>query len=119
MTPEPKIRRKLRLTPITLSTATEVATTLRWDDVAGGALRMGTSSTNVTTLQIWASESLGGTFGRLYDAAGAAADVVLSASSTQPRVYALPDAAYGCGAIKVVSVSTNSTSAQCIVIAKT
>ena len=33
-----KIRRKYKSLPITLTTATASATTLRWDDVAGGAL---------------------------------------------------------------------------------
>jgi hypothetical protein len=116
---EPKIRRKFKAIPITLSTATQIATTLRWDDVAGGTLEMGTSSTNVTTLQIWASDAVDGTFGRLYKTDGSAADLTLSPSSTQARVYALPDETYGCGAIKVVSVSTNSTSASCIVTLKT
>lgn len=116
---EPKIRRKFKAVPITLSTSTAVATTLRWDDVAGGALEMGTSSTNVTTLQVWASDSVTGPFGRLHKTDGSAADITLSASSTQPRVYALPDETYGCGAIKIVSVSTNSTSASCIVMLKT
>lgn len=116
---EPKIRRKFKSVPVTLSTATQIATTLRWDDIAGGTLLMGTSSTNVTTLQIWASDTVEGTFGRLYKADGSAADLTLSASSTQPRIYALPDEVYGCGAIKVVSVSTNSTSATCIVTLKT
>jgi hypothetical protein len=116
---EPKIRRKFKAIPITLSTATQIATTLRWDDVAGGTLEMGTSSTNVTTLQIWASDAVDGTFGRLYKTDGSAADLTLSPSSTQARVYALPDETYGCGAIKVVSVSTNSTAAVCIVTMKT
>jgi hypothetical protein len=117
--PEPKIRRKYKAIPITLSTSTAIATTLRWDDVAGGALEMGTSSTNVTTLQVWASDSEVGTFGRLYKVDGSAADITLSPSTTQARIYALPDETYGCGAIKIVSVSTNSTSASCIVMMKT
>jgi hypothetical protein len=117
--PEPKIRRKFKAIPITLSTSTAIATTLRWDDVAGGTLEMGTSSTNVTTLQVWASDAVEGTFGRLYKVDGSAADITLSPSTTQARVYALPDETYGCGAIKIVSVSTNSTSASCIVTMKT
>ena len=49
---EPKIRRKFKSLPVSLSTATQVTTTLRWDDVAGGALLMGTVSTNASTLQL-------------------------------------------------------------------
>jgi hypothetical protein len=116
---EPKIRRKFKSVPITLSTASAVATTLRWDDIAGGALLMGTSSTNVTTLNIWASDRVDGTFGRLRKVDGSAADLTLSASSTEPRIYALPDETYGCGAIKIVSASTNSTATQCVVLLKT
>jgi hypothetical protein len=116
---EPKIRRKFKSVPITLSTATQIATTLRWDDVAGGAILMGTSSTNVTTLQLWASDRIDGSFGRLRKVDGSAAEITLSASSTEPRIYALPDETYGCGAIKIVSASTNSTSSSCVVLLKT
>ena len=116
---EPKIRRKFKAIPVTLSTSTSVATTIRWDDVAGGALEMGTVSTSATTLQLWASDSATGEFGRLYKVDGSAADITLSPSTTQPRVYALPDETYGCGAIKLVSATTNSTSASCIVMLKT
>jgi hypothetical protein len=116
---EPKIRRKFKAIPITLSTSTAIATTLRWDDVAGGTLEMGTVSTAATTLQLWASDAPTGAFGRLYKVDGSAADLTLAPSTTEPRVYALPDETYGCGAIKLVSVSTNSTAAVCIVTMKT
>lgn len=116
---EPKIRRKFKSLAITLSTATQVATTLRWDDVAGGCLLMGTVSTNATTIQLWGSTSTAGDFGRVYDSSGSAADITLSPSLTQPRVYAIPDAAYACGAIKLVAGTTNSTAAICSVMLKT
>ena len=115
---EPKIRRKFKAIGITLSTSTAGATTLRWDDVAGGALEMGTVSTAATTIQVWASDAPTGAFGRLYKVDGSAADLTLSPSSTEPRVYALPDETYGCGAIKLVSATTNSTAAICIVTMK-
>jgi len=116
---EPKIRRKFKAVGITLSTATASATTLRWDDVAGGTLEMGTVSTAATTIQVWASEATAGSFGRLYDSSGAAADITLSPSTTESRVYALPDACYGAGAIKLVAGSTAATAAVCIVTMKT
>lgn len=116
---DPKIRRKFKAVPITLSTATQVATTLRWDDVAGGALEIGTMSTAATTLQVWASDNLTGPFYRLRKVDGSAADITLSPSTTQGAVYALPDETYGCGAIKLVSVTTNSTSAIAVVMLKT
>lgn len=116
---EPKIRRKFKAVSVTLSTATAAATTLRWDDVAGGTLEMGTVSTAATTIQVWASEATAGAFGRLYDSSGAAADITLSPSTTEARVYALPDACYGAGAIKLVAGSTVATAAVCIVTMKT
>jgi hypothetical protein len=115
---EPKIRRKFKAVPITLSTSTAIATTLRWDDVAGGALEMGTVSTAATTLQLWASDTVSGPYGRLYKVDGSAADLTLSPSTTEARVYALPDECYGVGALKIVSVSTNSTAATCVVMLK-
>lgn len=117
--PEPKIRRKFKAVSVTLSTAVAAATTIRWDDVAGGTLEMGTVSTAATTIQVWASESESTAFGRLHNTDGSAADITLSASTTEPRVYALPDACYGAGAIKLVAGSTAATSAICIVTLKT
>lgn len=115
---EPKIRRKFKSLAVTLSTATASATTLRWDDVAGGSLVMGTVSTNATSIQLWASGSTDGTFGRLYDADGIAADITLAPSLTEARTYAMPDACYGVGAVKLVAGSTNATAAVCIVTMK-
>ncbi len=116
---EPKIRRKFKAVSVTLSTATAAATTLRWDDVAGGTLEMGTVSTAASTIQVWASESESTAFGRLYNTDGSAADITLSPSTTESRVYALPDACYGAGALKLVAGSTAATAAVCIVTMKT
>jgi hypothetical protein len=116
---EPKIRRKFKAVPVTLSTAVAAATTLRWDDVAGGTLEMGTVSTAATSIQVWASDATAGTFGRLYDASGSAADITLAPSTTEARVYALPDACYGAGAIKLVAGQAAATAAVCIVTMKT
>ena len=117
--PEQKIRRKFKAISVTLSTATAAATTLRWDDVAGGTLEMGTVSTAATTIQVWASESESTAFGRLYNTDGSAADITLSPSTTESRLYALPDACYGAGALKLVAGSTAATAAVCIVTMKT
>jgi hypothetical protein len=116
---EPKIRRRFKSVPITLTTATQSATILRWDDVAGGALYMGTANTNSVSVQLWASASQDGPWGRVYNADGSAADITLVPSTTQPRVYALPDACYGVGALRIVSGATNSTSATAVVMLKT
>lgn len=116
---EPKIRRKYKSLPVTLATSAAGATTIRWDDVAGGSLLMGTVSTSATSIQLWASNSADGTFGRLYDASGSAADITLSPSATEARVYALPDAAYGAGALKLVAGQAAGTAATCIVTLKT
>lgn len=116
---DPKIRRKFKALSVTLATSTSSATTLRWDDVAGGCLLMGTVSTSATSIQLWASGSTDGTFGRLYDASGSAADITLSPSTTEARIYALPDAAYGVGALKLVAGQAAGTAATCVVTLKT
>ena len=113
-----KIRRKYKSLPITLTTATASATTLRWDDVAGGALYMGTVSTSAATLQLWASTTVDGNWGRVYAADGSAADITLAPSASQSRVYSLPDAAYGVGALRIVSGDTHSTAAVAVVMLK-
>jgi hypothetical protein len=116
---EPKIRRKFKAIGVTLSTAVAAATTLRWDDVAGGTIEMGTVSTAATSIQVWASDATVGTFGRLYDSSGSAADITLAPSTTEARVYALPDACYGAGAIRLVAGQAAATAAVCIVTMKT
>ena len=116
---DPKIRRKFKAVPITLTTATASATTIRWDDVAGGALHLGTVSTSASTLQLWASTAVDGDWGRVYAADGSAADITLAPSTATPQVYALPDAAYGVGALRIVSANTHSTAATAVVMLKT
>ena len=116
---EPKIRRKFKAVAVTISTSTATSTTLRWDDAAGGALEMGTVSTSATSIQVWASDSESSAFGRLYNADGSAADITLAASTTESRFYALPDACYGAGAIKLVAGQAAGTGAVCIVTMKT
>lgn len=116
---EPKIRRKFKAVPITLTTSVATAATLRFDDVAGGTLEMGTVSTNAATIQLWGSDAVTSTFGRLYNADGSVADITLAPSTTDARVYALPDAAFGVGALRLVAATTNATAAVCIVTLKT
>jgi hypothetical protein len=80
---------------------------------------MSTVSTNAATLQLWAAPTVDGQWGRVYAADGSAADITLVPSTTQPRVYALPDACYGVGALRIVAGATNSTSATAVVMLKT
>lgn len=116
---EPKIRRKFKSLGITLSTSTAACTPIRWDDVAGGTLLMGTVNTNSATVQLWGSDSTAGPWGRVYDSSGSAADIALAPSLTQSRAYAIPDAGYGLGAVMLVAGTTNSTAAICRVTLKT
>lgn len=119
---ERKIRRKYRALPISLTTATASATTIRMDDVAGGALFIGTHATSsaAQTLQLWGAERLDASiWGRVYAADGSAADITLAPSTVTAQVYSLPDAAYGLGAVRLVSGTTHSTAATAIVMLKT
>jgi hypothetical protein len=103
---------------ITLSTATSVATTLDMRDVAGAVVSFGTMSTNASTLQMFVSPSPTGTFRRLYKVDGSAADLTLAPSSTEGRAYSLPDEVFAPQYLKIVSASTNGTSAVGIVMLK-
>lgn len=114
-----RIKRYDRRISITLSTATASATTLRLDDMAGGVVVFGTMSTNAASLQMWGSNSESGTYGRVYAADGSAADITLAPSSTQGRIYALPDAVYALPFLKIVSGTTNSTGTSGTVVLKT
>jgi hypothetical protein len=115
---EQKIRRKCKTFPITLSTSTTAATTIRWDDAAGGCIELG-AGTAATSLQVWASDSESGTFGRLYGSNGEVADITLAQSSTEARVYSIPDACYGAGAIKIVAGQAAGTAVTALVMLKT
>ena len=114
-----RIKRYDRRISITLSTATASATPLRLDDMAGGVVVFGTMSTNAASLQMWGSNSESGTYGRVYAADGSAADITLAPSSTQGRIYALPDAVYALPFLKIVSGTTNSTGTSGTVVLKT
>ena len=104
-----KIRRKSKLHPFTLSTATSVANTIPMFDMAGGIVEVGTMSTNATQLNLWVSDVEPGPFYQLYDKDGAVVKITLSASTTDGRAYAMPDEVFAAQFIKFVSASTNST----------
>lgn len=106
---ENTIARKVRDFDITLATATASATTLDMRDVAGAIVSFGTMSTNASTLQMWVSNTSGGTFRRLYKSDGSVADLTLASSSTDGRAYSLPDEVFGCEYLKIVSATTHST----------
>jgi hypothetical protein len=110
--------RKARDFDITLATATASATTLDLRDVAGAVVSFGTMSTNASTLQMWGSATSAGTFRRVYKADGSVADVTLSASSTDGRIYALPDEVFALPYLKIVSATTNSTGTTGVVCFK-
>jgi hypothetical protein len=105
---EVKIKRRLRSVSVTLSTSTSTATTIRTDDIAAGAIHLGTMSTNSTTVQVFASPSETGTFARLYRYDGNAADITLVPSTTSPRSYTVPDDVYGAAYVKFVSGGTHT-----------
>jgi hypothetical protein len=115
---EPKIRRKFKSVPVTLTTAVDSATAIRWDDVAGGSLAIGTCSTNATSVQVWAAPTVGGTYGRLYDSSGSAADITLASSTSTPTTYAMPDACYGVGGVKLVAGQADGTATTATVLLK-
>ena len=107
--PEIDITRRIRTVSITLGTATAAATTLRVNDMAGGIISVGTMSTNATSLQCWGSVDEAGPYRRVYDNAGSAADITLAPSSTDGRIYSLPDAVFALPFVRIVSGGTNST----------
>jgi len=113
---EIKIRRKNRSPAITTTTSTTTSTTLRIDDMAGGVVQIGTITTNAATFQVWGSSVDTGTFDRLYDSAGAVADITLAPSTSAGSCYALPDAAYGLPFIKLVSGTTSANTTATVML---
>lgn len=110
---EPKIRRRFRAVNITLASVVADTQTLRWDEVAGGCLRIdaGVTATEFsTTVQLWAAGVHDGVFGRLYKEDGTPADLTIVRDSVNSTTYALPTECYGVGALKLVAGSTHLTS---------
>lgn len=116
--PEPKIRRKFRSIPVTLTTSESSATAIRTDDVAGATLVCGTMSTSATSIQVWAAATAGGTYGRLYDFAGSPANITLTPSSSTGTAYMLPDAVFGAAFIKLVASEAAGTAVDATVVLK-
>lgn len=110
-----KIKRLFRVVTATATTSTSTATTLRLDDMAGAAVLIGTQNTNAATLHVFGSSSDTGTFGKLYDSAGSVQSITLSPSSTEGRVYAMPDAAYALPYVKLVSGTTNADATYTVI----
>ncbi len=111
--PEPRIRRRHRSFNVTIATAASASTAIRFDDSAGGVLQIGTQVTAAqfsTTLQLWGATSVDGTFGCIYDSVGSPANITLVQDSVNQTCYALPDAAFSAGAIKLVAGSTHLNS---------
>ena len=108
---EASIRRESKSIPVTLGSATSQATTLLVDGFAGGAVDMGTLSTAATSLQVWASAVIDGTYRRLCRADGTFADITLAPSTTDGRVYPLPDEVFACRNVKLIVPAATGVSA--------
>lgn len=120
---EIKIRRRLRDVAFTLASTTSEATTLAMPDMAGGAISLATFSSNATTLYCYGATAADGPFRRVFGADGSGADITLSptsgtSSTTEGRIYALPDAVFAVPFLKLVSATTNSTGTAGVVVFK-
>lgn len=115
---EIKIRRRSRDIAITLHSTTTLATTIRMEDFAGGVVEFGTMATASASLRMFGSSSENGPWRRLYKADGSAADITLAASSTEGRMYSLPDEVFAVPYLEIVSATTNSTGTAGIVSLK-
>jgi len=99
---EVKIKRRVRSISLAISTSTSSATTIRLDDMAGGAISIGTISTNVTKIKIYGSVSESGSFAPLAKTDGTEAEVTLSGQTTSAKIYSLPDEVFSVPFIKAV-----------------
>ena len=115
---ETKIKRRLKSVPITLSTSSSSATTIRLDDMAGAVVSLGTMSTSASTLQVYGSDAEDGEFRQLRDSDGNAAEITLSPSTAVGSVYAFPDSVFALPWAKLVSGDTHSTGVSGVVMYK-
>ena len=113
---EVKIKRRYRSLSVAITTASATSDTFRMDDMSGGVVSIGTISTNAATLQVWGNTTDSGTFVRLYDSAGAVADITLAPSTAAGSCYALPDAAYGLPFLKLVAGTTSANTTASVML---
>jgi hypothetical protein len=111
-----KIKRQFRVVELSVTTATGTSTTLRSEDMLHAAVRLPTITTNAATLQVWGNTTDTGTFARVYSSAGAAADITLEPSTTDPTIYAIPDAAAAVPYLKLVAASANETATVSVML---
>jgi hypothetical protein len=115
---EPKIKRKSRTFSLALTTTTTTAVPIRFDDVAGGAIVIGTAASSFASISVWAADSATSTYGRVYKVDGSVSNITLASSTSEPRVYPLPDECYCAGAVKLVADQAAGTAASCVVMLK-
>lgn len=112
---ETRIKRRTRTLNLTIGTATDAATAIRLDDMAGGIISVGTMATAASTLQLYGATSEDGDYRRVYGADGSAADITLAPSTSAGQVYSLPDAVYALPYVRIVSGSTAATAVPAVV----
>jgi hypothetical protein len=109
------IRRRTRSVPISIGTVVDTADTLRMDDMAGAVVSVGTMATAAATYQCWGSIEPEGPYRRMYDAGGEAVDITLAPSSTDGRVYSLPDGVFAVPYVRIVSSTASATATSAVI----
>ncbi len=77
--------------------------------MAGAVISLGTMVTASASLQMWGSVAEDGPYRRVYKADGSVADITLAPSTSDGRIYSLPDEVFALPYLKIVSGATNST----------
>lgn len=106
---ESKIRRKSKVFDFTVESATASCVTIPMFDMVGGLVSVGTMNTAATQINLWVSDAEAGPFRQLYDKDGSVVKITLAASSTEGRVYAMPDEAFPAQYVKFAGATTAST----------
>jgi hypothetical protein len=115
---ESKIRRKNKSFTVTLDAAVSNATEIVLADMAGGMVSVGTQNTNATELAVHVASATGGTYRPLYDKDGSAVKITLAPSTSDSRVYAMPDEVFAAPFIKLVLNNTAANGLSAIILAK-
>jgi hypothetical protein len=114
---EPKIKRKFRSFSFSLATSVASATSVRFDDVAGGCIFVPAGGTAVTSIDVWTADNGTATHGRLFKD-GSGVSVALSQDASNARVYPLPDEAFSVGSVRLVGNNAVATTLVCTVMLK-
>jgi hypothetical protein len=127
---EVHIRRRTRQQTVAIGTTVDASSTVRFDDMAGGILHLGSPSSAVSSIAVFGSHEAATDFREVRDASGGPATIrvarqqgtavatigtttaVVSVYTAMSNAYALPDVGHGLPFLRLVADADVGTAAE-------